>query len=103
MNDTHKVFSVFDAAAQAYLTPFFMPTRGLAIRAFQQAVNDEGHQFHRHAADYTLFEIGLFDERSGQLLSRESYDRIGSGNELAEQPSLDMTNVEQMESKNEVA
>ncbi len=61
------VFSIHDAAAEAYLPPMFFPTKGMAIRTFADAVNEEGSQFGRHAADYTLFYIGLFDESMGMM------------------------------------
>lgn len=61
------VFSVFDCKAQAFLTPIFCPTRGVAVRMFQAAVVDEGHDFHRFAEDYTLFELGDFDEQSAKF------------------------------------
>ena len=83
-----KVFSVFDSAANAYMQPFFMDTVPLALRAFTAAVNDEDHAFHRHAADYTLFEIGTFDQSSGELGTLQAYNRIVGGNEVAELPSI---------------
>lgn len=64
-----KVFSVYDSKAAAYLQPFFSTTVGLAMRSFGDAVKDEGHQFHRHAADYTLYQIGEFDDEKGILSS----------------------------------
>lgn len=63
-----KVFSVFDVKAEAYLRPFFVKTRGQAIRGFSDAVNDPQHEFHAHPDDYTLFQIGEFDEDEGKLI-----------------------------------
>ncbi len=61
------VFSIYDGAAEAFLAPIFELTRGMAVRSFSDAVNEEGHQFGRHAADYTLFHIGYFHQSSGEL------------------------------------
>lgn len=83
-----RVFSVFDSAANAYLTPFFLDTVPLALRAFTAACNDEGHQFHMHAGDYTLFEIGAWDQHSGELSTLSSYNRLCAGNEVADMPSI---------------
>lgn len=44
------------------MTPFFAPTRGVAVRQFQAAVNDPNHELHKFAEDYTLFELGVFFE-----------------------------------------
>lgn len=58
-----------DIKAEAYLQPFFAQTDGLAIRMFQAAANDQEHQFWKYAEDYTLFNIGVWDEKNGVLHS----------------------------------
>ncbi len=63
-----RVFSVFDVKAKAYLPPFFMPEQGQATRVFSDCVNKPDHQFGAHPSDYSLFEIGDFDDNSGQLV-----------------------------------
>jgi len=60
-------FSVFDAKADAYLRPFFAETKGLALRSFIDSVQDPQSPMFRHAEDYTLFRIGVFDQSSGKL------------------------------------
>jgi len=60
-------FSVYDAKAEAYLRPYFADTKGLAMRAFRDAVNDPQHEMHRHAEDYTLFAVGEFDVMTGMF------------------------------------
>ena len=62
-----KVFSVFDCKAEAYMVPMFMQSRGVAIRSFGAAAADEKHDFSKYAEDYTLFELGEFDEATGQF------------------------------------
>lgn len=64
-------FSVHDSKAEAFLQPFFDQARGSAIRSFIDAVNEEGHQFNRHADDYTLFEVGVFDQEMGKFEKKE--------------------------------
>lgn len=58
----HRIFSVYDTKSEAYLQPFFMSTSGQAIRAITDCANDPNHQFGRHPADYTLFDLGQFDD-----------------------------------------
>lgn len=60
-------FTVFDSAAEAYLQPFFARSEGEAIRSFSTAASSEDHMFAKHAADYTLFKIGTFDDATGLL------------------------------------
>ena len=57
-----KIFTVYDAKVEAYLQPFYMQSKGAAIRAITECLNDPKHQFAKYPADYTLFEIGSWDD-----------------------------------------
>lgn len=56
------VFAVYDSAAEAYGLPFFLKSTGEAVRSFQDATNDPKSQLSKHPADFTLFEIGRYNE-----------------------------------------
>ncbi len=58
----HRIFSIFDVKAQAYLPPFCLGETGMAVRVFSDCVNSSDHQFGKHPGDYTLFELGSFDD-----------------------------------------
>ncbi len=58
----HKIFSIFDSKAQAYLPPFCLAEKAMAVRIFGDCVNSDDHQFGKHPGDYTLFELGSFDD-----------------------------------------
>jgi hypothetical protein len=62
-----KIFTVYDDKSEAYLQPFFLDTKGQAVRAISDCVADSNHQFCRHAEDYTLFELGEYDDASGSF------------------------------------
>lgn len=72
-----KILSVYDSKADAYLPLFTSPTHGTAIRAFEGAVNQEGHQFQQNAADYTLFSLGDFDEQTGKITLEKAQINLG--------------------------
>lgn len=74
-----KVYSVYDSKAEAFLRPFFAPTAGVAVRGFEQACCDPSHDFHKYGADYTLFEIGVFDEFNGRLEAHVAHINLGNG------------------------
>lgn len=67
-----RMFSIFDVKARAYLPPFFMPERGMAVRVFGDCVNDASHQFGKHPEDYTLFELAVFDDSAGTIVLNET-------------------------------
>lgn len=78
---TQHLFAVYDAKAQAFTTPFPANTLGIAERLFSDLVNQHGHQFNKHPADYTLFKIGTFDTASGELKSI-SNEQLATGLQL---------------------
>ncbi len=72
-----SVFSVFDSKVGAYLTPFFVANRAVALRSFMAACQDEQSDFHRFAGDFTLFEIGLWNSETGDFVPLEAKLNLG--------------------------
>lgn len=81
MSQIHKCYTVHDVKAETFLPPFFVPSKGLAIRAFEDCINSKDHHFGKHPADYTLFEIGSFDTDTGEF-SPDIMKSIGNGVEF---------------------
>ena len=81
-----NVYSIFDSAAKAYMSPFFMHNNGLAIRAFSDQVNSEKeNQISKHPEQFTLFQIATYDDSTGKLEAVETPKPLGKGNEYKEQ------------------
>ncbi len=79
----HRMFCVHDVKANAYMQPWFLHQDGMAMRAFADCVNDPGHNFGRHPADYTLFFIGVFDDSTGMCITQAPMS-MGNGIEFIE-------------------
>lgn len=62
-----RAFTVYDSKVDGYLRPFFMQTPAEAMRAFKDTVNDGQSPISKHPEDYTLFEVGTFDESTGRI------------------------------------
>lgn len=75
----HKVFTVFDEKAGAHLPIFMMHREEMAQRVFGDCVNSADHAFAKHPADYTLFQIGEFDDSLGKLIPCEANRNLGNG------------------------
>ncbi len=75
----HKIFVIYDAAAAAYFPPFFIHEEGIAIRTFTDCVNDKEHPFGKHPKDYTLMEIGVFDDANGKITTLQTQKPLGNG------------------------
>ena len=61
------IFSIYDSKAEAFIQPFFAATVGVAIRNVRRATEEEGSNFKHFAADYTLFELGTFEDTTGEI------------------------------------
>lgn len=62
-----QVYSVFDSKVEAFMQPFFMASRGSAIRAFSDNVNDKSSMLSKHPGDFTLFEIAKWDDSNAKF------------------------------------
>lgn len=66
------VCAVYDSAVQAYGQPFFVPRAGAALRSFIDEVNKkDGNGLAQHPDDYTLMELGTFDDETGEFASAD--------------------------------
>ncbi|WNK14907.1 MAG: nonstructural protein [Microvirus sp.] len=55
-----------DSKAEAFLPPFVIDSRGLAIRSVGDAVNSsENTPLSKHPEDFGLYELATFDELKG--------------------------------------
>lgn len=61
------VVSVRDRAVDNFGTPFFVVSKGQAIRSFSDEINRKAddNMLNRHPEDYDLYELGEFDNDSG--------------------------------------
>ena len=73
-----KIYAVYDSAVGAYMQPFFMQSKGVALRSWLEAANDEKTQFNKHPADFTLFELGEYDELSGTFENHPAKLNLGT-------------------------
>lgn len=89
-----KVFTVYDTAAEMYLQPFYELTVGQASRAFTDACNTDNHSFNLHPADFALFELGTYDDATGQHANHPAPIHIGLAVQYKDQINPDQTKVE---------
>lgn len=74
-----KIYTVHDAKAAFYGQPFYARTNAEAIRSFTQLVNDPQHQIGAHHADFTLFELGEYNEQTGEITVLKAPAPLGNG------------------------
>ncbi len=79
----HMMFAIHDSKARAYLPPFIMHRKEMAMRVFADCVNDyPNHQFSKNPADYTLFLIGTFDDNTAKHEQEKLNLSLGNGVEF---------------------
>lgn len=61
------LYSVKDIKANHHLPPFISFNDATASRQFSTAVNQAGHEFNQHPADFQLFRIGLFESETATI------------------------------------
>lgn len=77
-----KIFSICDVKAGAFLAPFFQRSSAEALRSFETAVNDPQSTFSRYPTDFTLFELGEFDDASATITLHEAKRPLAGALEL---------------------
>lgn len=71
-----EVYAVHDAAVGSFNNPLFFRSRGEAIRSFQDAVANEQNGFRSHAADYSFWQIGYYNQVDAVLEPLAAPDRV---------------------------
>lgn len=90
----NKVFTIYDSKTDAHHAPFTLATIGQATREFTDLANNPQSNIHKHPEDYTLIEIGQFDDTKGILIPHDKVHLIGTAlsfvtqNENADQIKL---------------
>ena len=59
--------SIYDSAVEAYMRPFTAQSPGQATRLFEDELRRPESDMGRHPEDYSLFQIGTFDDSSGSV------------------------------------
>lgn len=78
-----KVFAIYDSAADYYLPTFTSRSVGEALRDFGSSAKDHNAgQLYSHPADFTLFEIGTYDNTSGIVTSHQAKTNHGTALEI---------------------
>lgn len=60
--------SVRDKKAEAFHPPYAVPTKGIAIRAFGDAIAKGSTDLSSHPEDFDLFKVGEFDQLTAKIV-----------------------------------
>ncbi|WNK12594.1 MAG: nonstructural protein [Microvirus sp.] len=60
---------MYDSKVQTFAQPFQMRTKGEALRGWQDVCNDPSTQISKYPEDYSLHELGEYDEETGSFIN----------------------------------
>lgn len=60
-------FSVFDTKAKVFSNPFVSVNNATALRDFERVCNDRNSDIFTFAEDYSLYQLGSFDDGTGLI------------------------------------
>lgn len=63
-----KIFAVYDKAAEAFLTPFFLHKDAMAQRSFEIQTRDPSSMISKAPQDYALFRLGEYDDETAAIV-----------------------------------
>jgi hypothetical protein len=66
------IMSIFDSKSKNFSLPFFQINTETAIRAFRDIVNDPTTTINKYPDDFTMFELGTFDETVGKIMGHDT-------------------------------
>lgn len=72
------LFSILDGKSGVYNDTFTAISRGVALRLFTDLVNDPKTTIARHPEDYTICEVGTFEDTTGILESHVNPVPLGN-------------------------
>lgn len=88
-----EAYSIFDHAAKAFNQPFFVQTKGVAIRTFQGTVNaPENNTVNQNPEQFTLFKLGTYDDSNGAMVPLDTPEPIIKAVEIHE-PQLNKEQI----------
>lgn len=79
-----KIYCVHDVKAEAFMNPVYYRTKGEALRAFETTCKDSSSQFNKFPSDFTMYELGEFNEFNGSFNIHEKPLHMANASEFTE-------------------
>lgn len=77
----YKIFAVYDSKVSAYSLPYFARSRGEGIRMFTTTVSDPNTSLYKYPEDYSLMEIGVYNDELGAIVGTTGPVNLGLASE----------------------
>lgn len=77
-----QIFAIYDSTLKLYQQPHFCINRGHALRMVQDIMDRGDSPLSKHSNDFTLFELGEYDDETGKLKSLATPEKVAGCWEL---------------------
>lgn len=73
-----KALALYDRVGEVFHTPMFMQNLGVAFRGLKDEIarGGEGNTLATHTGDFELYELGTYDQESGEFMPVGSAPRL---------------------------
>lgn len=90
-----KAFSIYDSKTKAFNAPFFQASTGGAVRMFDRLINDRKTEsmLAKYPADFSLFEVGKFDDSTGRLETLKAPELQATGKDFVNPKQSTQTDI----------
>lgn len=75
--ELHKIYVFKDGKSSSYGPPFVEENKFRVIRSIQEQLPDKQAIWAKHPQDFSVFEIGEYDARSGEIKMYETKECVG--------------------------
>lgn len=75
----HTMLAVKDAKVGSFARPVPVVNAATGVRAFADAVNDPSTEYFKHPDDYSIWELGTFDDQTGTFTNSASPTQLATG------------------------
>lgn len=73
----YNAYAIFDSKSKAFSRPFFAINDDVARRQFTIVANDPATEIGRHPADFSLHNLGTFDDALGTFDNEGPASNLG--------------------------
>lgn len=95
-----KMFSIHDSKAESYMPPIYFKTPAEAIRAFSASCQETESNLYKFSSDYTLVELGEFDETSASIATHNVPRILANASEFTQKLPLSQLPLNELEARN---
>lgn len=79
-----KIYTLHDMKAETYLPPMVLKNKGEAIRQMETALKNPNTIMHQAPQDFTLMEIGDWNEDTGEISPHDKPILVSNLSELVQ-------------------